>query len=131
MLRRRLSLPSSTAVHLSFVAALLVLSFVGFTLYDTVEDARAAQREAEFTQEELHAITDAIESFARAESAQRGYLVTGREAFLQGRDTWTERALRSVSTVEMMVADDPEQHARAQELGVALARRPKPPPKAD
>ena len=33
---RRLPIPSSTAVHLSFLAALLILSFVGYTLYRTV-----------------------------------------------------------------------------------------------
>ena len=124
MLRRRLSLPSRTAVHLSFVAALLILSFVGFTLYDTVQDAHEAHREAEFTQAELHAISDAIEGFARAESAQRGYLATGRQEFLQERDTWTERAQRAVASVEMMTADDdPGQHERARELKAALAQR--------
>ncbi|HEX7888410.1 MAG TPA: ATP-binding protein [Ramlibacter sp.] len=120
---RRLPLPSNTAVHLSFFAALLILSFVGFTLYDTVEEARAAQREAEFTQEELHAMSDAMESFARAESAQRGFLLTGQWELLQDRDNWTERALRAAATIEMMTADDPAQHARARELRAALGQR--------
>ena len=115
-----------TAIHVSdswrwpFLVAIAVLLLCGgLAMLQEARFAEAAAR-IEHTYEVLDSIDRVVGRLVDAETAYRGYLLTRTRAFLQpyeGVDNQTRALLRRV---EQLVADSPEQQARAGRL-TALA----------
>ena len=126
MLLRRLQLNRlgpATAVHLSFVVAVLVLLISGWTVYSAAARARQAGEWVEQTQQVLKMIGEAGQSYALAESAQRGYLLSGSPDFLKERESAFSQLGAAASRLAELTADNPQQHGRSQLLqGIAAER---------
>jgi len=78
-------------------------------------DAAARERDVLFTIEELTA------SAERAETGQRGFLLTGREAYLQPFDRATQRLPGLIAKLEPEVAGDPAAAQLLSELKPVIA----------
>ncbi|MGZ5232423.1 MAG: ATP-binding protein [Burkholderiales bacterium] len=85
-------------------------------MYDAVVSARTASAWVSHSYEVLREIGAVQEHLSRAESSQRGYLVTRSDSFLLERD----QALTSLSTavlhLESLISDDPMESERARVL---------------
>jgi CHASE3 domain sensor protein len=79
---------------LGYWGAAIVIALMGWTLYSATVETRESAQRVERSLQSLQRIGMAGESIARAEAAQRGYLLTGDEAFAADR----ERAIAQVHT---------------------------------
>jgi two-component system, NarL family, sensor histidine kinase EvgS len=116
-------LGSVSAITASFVAALLVIGFVGVTLVRATEEARSAASWVVHTQDVLRAVTDAREAHARIEAAQRGYLLTGSQSYLAARERFSNELQSAIGSLERLTGDNPDQQARTRELASLVRER--------
>src|ERR1019366_1338456 len=80
---KRLSVKS--IARIAFVAAAVVIFTCGWALYGVSVRATESTRWVSHTLEVIKAFDDVDEQISRAESAQRGYLLTSAETFLVER----------------------------------------------
>jgi len=116
-------LDPTTAVHLSFIVAAIVLLISGWTVYSAATRARQAGESVEHTQHVLKMIGEAGQSYALAESAQRGFLLSGAGAFLQDRQSALGQLNAAASRLAVLTADNPQQHGRSQLLQAIAAEQ--------
>jgi len=105
------------------VVCLLLTAVISLTLYASLLnsiEANRSIRHAERAMYEIAGLTGAIDD---AESAQRGYLLTGEQSFLQAYDDSVQRISASMSKVRALVAGDPAQVARLDALEPLLRDR--------
>jgi two-component system, NarL family, sensor histidine kinase EvgS len=102
--------------HLGYWAAATAIVLMGWTLYDAGERARASNQRVSQTFEVLSDVGHVSELLARADSAQRGYLLSMEERFLAQRDEHWAQLRAVVDRLLLRVADDPGQRARVAAL---------------
>ncbi len=68
-------------------------------------------------------ITDVMLTLTEAESAQRGYLLTGDRAFIARLEGAKQNTLAGLQAVEQLTRDNPEQQARVARLKTQMALR--------
>jgi two-component sensor histidine kinase len=68
-------------------------------------------------------IADILQSLTDAESAQRGYVLTGDRSYRVEAETAKARAQATLQAVDEMTADNPDQQARVAALRVQIAKR--------
>jgi len=98
---RRLRQPA----NLGLMVAVLVIAVMSITLYEATRKASAAARRVGMSVDLLEAIADVNVNLARLEAAQRGYLLTARQDFLDERDA-TAAKLNSTTAVLMTLTED-------------------------
>jgi signal transduction histidine kinase/CheY-like chemotaxis protein/CHASE3 domain sensor protein/HPt (histidine-containing phosphotransfer) domain-containing protein len=109
--------------HFSFWLATLVMVVMGWTLYDAASSERESSERVAHTQEVRQTLAE-INAFAsRAESAERGYLLSGSDAFLSERDQAFARVDGAIGDVKKMTADNPVQQDRISQLEKLIAAR--------
>ena len=69
--------------HLSFWLATLVMIVMGWTLYYATANEIKSSQWISHRQDVLRTVAEINEEFSRAESAQRGFLLSGRDVFLK------------------------------------------------
>jgi two-component system, NarL family, sensor histidine kinase EvgS len=121
--RLPLLLGSVSAITASFVAALLVIGFVGVTLVRATEQARSAATWVAHTQEVLRAVSDTREAHAHIEAAQRGYLLTGSQRYLTARDRLSDELQATINSLEQLTRDNPNQLAKTLQLANLVRER--------
>ncbi len=109
--------------HLVFCASAMVIGVLGWVLYDSVIESKEATRRVNHTEEVLLAIGRTNENLGRAESAQRGYVLSGSDAFLAERDELLAKGVAAAAVIVKLTADNPMQQARAHQLEELLAER--------
>ncbi len=109
--------------HLGFWAAAGLIALLGWTLYDAAEKSRESRRWVSHTHEVLLAIANISEAFSRAQSAQRGFLVTGDGAFLSERDQALSQVAAASAQVKMLTSDNAGQQRRLARLEELTASR--------
>jgi CHASE3 domain sensor protein len=62
-----------------------------------------------------------LSSVADLETGQRGFVITGQDRFLQPWREARDALPGEAATLERLVADNPEQHARAQRITQATS----------
>ncbi len=75
------------------------------------------------THEVRNGIADVLQALTDAESAQRAYVLSGDQAFLEQIETGRRRAEAEVDAVNALTADNPEQQARIVTLRALMAKR--------
>lgn len=116
-------LDPASAVHLSFAIAATVLLISGWTVYSAAARARQAGEWVEHTQHVLKMIGEAGRSYALAESAQRGFLLSGARTFLQDRQSALGQLNAAASRLAVLTADNPQQHERSRLLQAIAAEQ--------
>ena len=106
-----------------FVACLLLTAVVSFALYVSVLNSIEANRSIRHAERVMYEISGLAGAVDDAESAQRGYLLTGEQSFLQAYDNAVERTSDALSKIRGLVASDPAQAARLNVLEPLLRAR--------
>ena len=88
---------SSFLGNFTFLLGALIIAGMGLVLYTATADARKASALARHAQEIVSTLDEITEQSVRAESDQRGFLITGTEAFIQARD-------RDQARIELAIA---------------------------
>ena len=109
--------------HIGFALAMLVILVMGGTLYAVSQSQLESSRWGNHSQEVLRALTDIDASVSAAESAQRGYLLSGNEIFLTERDRTIGKANTSVQFVKKMTMDNAKQRGKMPLLEDMVAKR--------
>jgi signal transduction histidine kinase/FixJ family two-component response regulator len=113
----------SRANLLVFGVLILVVTMIGLTTWDRFTAARSA-RQWSLHSYAVQAGTQELEiAIRKAESDERGYLLTGHDEFLTAYDAASARASARIGDLRRLTADSPAQQARLEALGPAWERR--------
>ena len=96
---------------------------MGWGLYVTTRHLRDSSAWVDHTFEVIAKVSGINEAVARAESAQRGFLLGGQESHVAERDAAHERSLRDLDSLLALVADNPAYVERAKQLVPLLDER--------
>jgi PAS domain S-box-containing protein len=106
-----------------FVIATAILVFVGWLSYrNTARFAEAAQWR-EHTYEVLNSLDKALGQLSDAETGQRGYLLTGKEAYLEPYRAAIKDADQTIGSLKSLTSDNQNQQKRIQNLEPLVARK--------
>src|SRR3989454_572584 len=111
----------SVLVGIGLVVALLVVN-AGLAYRNTrqlLEDAGWVAH----TPEVLDLTSDVLRTLVDAETGQRGFLITGKEDFLEPYQQALARLDQQVRTLKDKTQDNPRQQARIEELETLTAER--------
>ena len=112
--------------RLNFLPIVLIVVLAALTAYtgfNHVSVLRRSQADVGHTHEVMETAQGLFSSIQDAETGQRGFLLTGREDYLQPWRTATVRIPGELSRLRRLVADNPEQIERVGQLQQALTRR--------
>ncbi len=113
----------SYMAHLGFALAMLMMLVMGGTLYEASNSQIEALRWVNHTQEALQAVAEINGSVSAAESAQRGYLLSGSEAFLVDRDLAVVKTHDAARRVKELTSDNTQQRDRMPQLEDLITKR--------
>jgi len=112
-----------TKIGAGFGVTLVIFVIVGIVSYRNVEQQTENSQWVAHTHEVIATITKVVAALQDAETGQRGYVITGDEAYLAPYTS-------GISTVETyrkqladLVNDNPRQQARAEALGPLIAEK--------
>ena len=111
---KRLSFKSIALI--AFVAAATVILLCGWVLHSANVRATESTRWVNHTLEVIKAFHDVDEQISRAESAQRGYLLTTAESFLEERDRALAAESVAVIAIKELTTDNKDQQRRVSRL---------------
>ena len=106
-----------------FVIATAILVFVGCLSYRNTARFAEATRWREHTYEVLNSLDNAVGRLTDAETGQRGYLLTGDEAYLEPYRAAITNADHTIESLKSLTSDNPNQQKRIQRLEPLVARK--------
>src|SRR6202790_81200 len=109
--------------QIAFVAAAAVIFTCGWVLYGASVRATESTRWVSHTLEVIKAFHEVDEQISRAESAQRGYLLTSAETFLEERDQALAAESVAVIAIKELTTDNKDQQRRVSQLEKLNAQR--------
>src|ERR1022692_4242838 len=109
--------------HIAFAAAAAVILTCGWVLYGASVRATESTMWVSHTLEVINAFHDVDEQISRAESAQRGYLLTASETFLKERDQALATESVAVIAIKELTTDSKDQQRRISQLEKLNAQR--------
>jgi signal transduction histidine kinase/DNA-binding response OmpR family regulator len=118
---KRLSFKS--IARIAFVAAAAVILLCGWVLHSASVRATESTRSVNHTLEVIKAFHDVDEQISHAESAQRGYLLTAAETFLEERDQALAAENVTVIAIKELTTDNKGQQRRVSRLEELNAQR--------
>jgi signal transduction histidine kinase/CheY-like chemotaxis protein/HPt (histidine-containing phosphotransfer) domain-containing protein len=111
------------AGHIAFGAAAVVILAFGWLTYSASLRGTEASRWVNHTLEVIQAIKEGNEQLSRAESAQRGYLLSGEDTYLKERDQALVEESAATSAIRRLTTDNKVQQARVSQLDLLIAAR--------
>ncbi len=108
---------------LGFAASALALLGVGWLALRTTNELIEATDSVVHTHKVIATLADGLALLTEAETAQRGYLLTGKETFLADCRTAQAEVGEWVVALLGLVADNPDQHQRGQQLAALIEQR--------
>ena len=109
--------------HIAFVAAAAAILTCGWVLYGASVRTTESTRWVSHTLEVIKAFHEVDEQISRAESAQRGYLLTTAETFLEERDQALAAESVAVIAIKELTTDNKDQQRRVSRLEKLNAQR--------
>jgi signal transduction histidine kinase/CheY-like chemotaxis protein len=106
-----------------FGLAILLLAGVAFEAFRALSNARDGALWVTHSHEVIESLHNIVIDLAGAESAQRGYLLTGDSRFLAPFDSDADNIVAHVDSLRRLVADNPPQVARTDTLATLLTTR--------
>ena len=100
--------------HLGFGTAVALLTGVGIVSYASLDAYRRAEQQSDHTLAVLGAVDRLFQVAVDVETATRGFVVTGDEAFLEPRRTALPALPQAVASLERLTAESADQHGRVQ-----------------
>ena len=113
---RQANVMKSALPHWVFVTTLLAVMAMGWSLYDSSVKGQRSSAWVVHTYEVLGAMSAVEEELSRAESALRGYVVSGHPSFLLQREIALTSLTDALMRLAPLVSDNPPQQSRAHQL---------------
>src|ERR1039457_913138 len=108
---------------IAFVAVATVILLCGWILHSASLQATESTRWVNHTLEVIKAFHEVDEQISRAESAQRGYLLTAAETYLEERDQALAAEGVAVIAIKELTTDNKDQQRRVSQLQQLNAQR--------
>jgi signal transduction histidine kinase len=112
---------SRRGLALCCAALLILLGANALVFHSNTQTLLDQEHEVAHTQEVLANVNGTLATITAAESAQRGYILTGDSSYLQAYTAAARAVSPDIARLRRLVADNPAQERRAVALG-ALAR---------
>lgn len=109
--------------HVAFGAAAAVILALGWLLYNASVQSQQSSNWVSHTLEVIQSINQVDERLWRAESAQRGYLLTTNQTYLLERDQALASASAAVIATKNLTIDNQDQQRRVSALAKLLSER--------
>jgi methyl-accepting chemotaxis protein len=106
-----------------FALAFVLLIAIGAVAYTSINKLMSTSHWITHSHEVLERIASVLSSLKDAETGQRGYLITGEEAFLEPYHTGSTGVLNAVKELRMLTADNPNQQKRIDSIEPLLAAK--------
>ena len=106
-----------------FVAALAVMLIAAAVTYNLIDKMADASKWVAHTQEELKKVQEIATEMAELESGQRGYIITGDERVLTGREGTKTGVRQDIADIRKLTSDNPSQQRRIDQLESLIAQR--------
>src|SRR5688572_8145128 len=103
-------------LQISFAISLLILIISSVASYISIRNLLETNRMVSRTQEVIYNIKQAEGVMLDAQTAMRGFLITGRESLLNDYQSAEERTDAFVTTIEEMTLDNPKQQVTLRKL---------------
>jgi signal transduction histidine kinase/DNA-binding response OmpR family regulator len=110
-------------VNAGFVIALAVVALIGVAAITSIQRFAATTRDINETHNALTELQGVLLGLADAESAQRGYLITGNPSYLEPIDSLTGQSLLQIHSLREKTFADPEQQYRLSMLASQASAR--------
>ncbi|MEI6207936.1 MAG: ATP-binding protein [Desulfuromonadales bacterium] len=116
-------LTTESKIVSGFVAALVLMLLAGWQMYSSLMDYSATSRLVAHTHMVLEAVEEVRFGMNALVSSQRTYIITGKELYL-AENKREEARVRSVAArIGQLIADNPRQQLRSDELSRLLEER--------
>jgi PAS domain S-box-containing protein len=115
--------PLNRKVQVAFVSAIIALLVVGATSYRGTVVSSESERWVRHTHDVLENLQELLFTAESIESSYRGFVLSGRESFVQSYRASISTATQSMATVRSLTADNPEQQRRLLILEGVMARK--------
>lgn len=110
-------------VQAAFAAGLILLAVLGGVSYFAIDQLLVQSAWAEHSREVLQTIHSAVRALVDSEAAERGFVITGDEAFLEPYRRGAGEAAGTMRRLRVMTVDNPDQQRRMDGLERLLAER--------
>ena len=111
------------ATNLGFAVAILLLAWVGWRAYRDGLESRTSARPVTHTYQVLGTLHALVFSLHDAERAQRGYVISGKDEYLQPYHRSATEVDSHLTELRALTADNPAQQERLKVLAGITARR--------
>ena len=111
---------TSSLAIVGIVLSLLLLAANAFVSYRNTKQLGDKEGWVRHTQEVIANLSGTLAATSNATTAQRGFLLTGDDAFLGPVDPARKEAVADVAKIESLVVDNPRQVERVAELKAAV-----------
>jgi signal transduction histidine kinase len=107
----------------AFAVALVTIAGLAFTLYRSTQDLFRSNKQVANTLELMVALGNTLSHINEAETAQRGYILTGDRKFLDPYPGAIEAVKRELATLSLLTAGNPTQRAALNKLNPLIEER--------
>jgi methyl-accepting chemotaxis protein len=106
-----------------FALSLVLMMVIGAVAYSSISKLMSTSEWVTHTHEVLEHIAGVLGSLKDAETGQRGYVITGDEAFLEPYHTGSGEVLNIVKDLRKLTADNPNQQKRLDSAEALIAAK--------
>lgn len=107
-------------IAVGFIISAIVLVVIGVTGYRNAQAVTEGNRSVVHTQSVRRAIADLMLELVNAETGQRGFVITGKDVFLEPYNAAVGATQRAYTTLREITSDNPNQQRRLDELKPAM-----------
>src|SRR4051794_39602676 len=107
-------------INIFFIFLFFILLFVSYLSYQRIDGLVFASDLVNHSNVVKLKIEEALSSLKDAETGQRGYLLTKDSLYLQPYHGSLDRVKKIVHDIDLLTADDPEQHNNAKTLALLV-----------
>ncbi len=121
--KRRVEVSLENKIYWGFGLALLIMIVVGVISYRSTAELIRANREVAASDQVMTQIDAVLSRLTEAESAERAYMLTGKETYLQSYRTASSSALQAVEALRQLTREDSGQRMGLDNLQPLIQRR--------
>ena len=110
-------------VNAAFFVALAIVTLIGVASITSIQRFAGTARDVNETHNALTNLQSVLEALSNAESAQRGYLITGDPRYLEPIDALAATSIRQIHALRETTFADPGQQRRLSTLATLVTDR--------
>jgi len=112
-----------TKIGAGYALALIILIILGLVSYRNTTGLIEAAKMETHTYQVLENLERVVSALKDAETGQRGYLITGKDRYLEPYQTGTSEVNQTIQHLRELTADNPKQQRRLDALGPLIAAK--------